>query len=230
MTPMPLFGGELLTQLLVHAGFLLTAGAYLVRDILWLRALAIAANLSVAAAAYRSGPQLHWDIIAWTSAFVLINLGHSAWLLYERHLARLTDDERRLADSAFRALDSVIVRRLLRRGISRTFAQTDCVVRQGVPLDHLFAIVEGEAAVLVGGRIIARLKAGDFIGEIGFLSADLATATVMATTAVRCLAWPADDLRQRLERQPDLRTIVHAAIGRDLAAKTAAHNLTLSQV
>jgi CRP-like cAMP-binding protein len=209
---------------------LLTAGAYLVRRILWLRALAIAANLSVAAAAYRSGPQTHWEIIAWTSAFILINLGHSTWLLYERHLARLSDDERRLADTAFRALDPVIVRRLLRRGLARAYAETDCIVRQGVPLDHLYVIVEGEAAVLIGGRVVARLKAGDFIGEIAFLSADLSTATVVATTTLRCLAWPADDLRQRLKRQPDLRTIVHAAIGRDLAAKTAAHNLTLAQI
>jgi CRP/FNR family transcriptional regulator, cyclic AMP receptor protein len=230
MTPMPLFGGELLTQLFIHAGFLLTATAYLVRDILWLRALAILANLSVAAAVYRSGTDANWVIIAWATAFVLINVGQSTWLLYERHLARLSDDERRLANTAFRALDPVIVRRLLRRGTARSFAETDCIVRQGVPLDHLFVVVEGEAAVLLGGRIVARLKAGDFIGEIGFLSADMATATVVATTVLRCLAWPAEDLRQRLERQPDLCTIVHAAIGRDLAAKTAAHNLTLSQV
>lgn len=229
MNPMPLFGGELLTQVLIHAGFLLTACAFLVRQILWLRALALLANLSVVAAAYRSGAEAHWVVIAWATAFVLINAGHSAWLLYERHLTRLSDDERRLADTAFRSLDPVVVRRLLRRGTARTFAETDCVVRQGVPLDHLFVIVEGEAAVLLGGRIVARLKVGDFIGEISFLSADMATAMVVATTALRCLAWPADDLRQRLERQPDLRTIIHAAIGRDLAAKTAAHNLTLSQ-
>ena len=96
MTPMPLFGGELLTQLLIHAGFLLTACAFLVREILWLRVLAILANLSVAAAVYRSGADANWIIIAWATAFVLINAGHSAWLLYERHLARLSDDERRL--------------------------------------------------------------------------------------------------------------------------------------
>ena len=56
------------------------------------------------------------------------------------------------------------------------------------------------------------------------------SATVVATPTLRCLAWPADDWRQRLKRQQDLRTIVHAAIGRDLAAKTAAHNLTLAQI
>ncbi len=111
MTPMPIFGGELLTQILIHTSFLLTAGAYLVREILWLRALAILANLSVAGAVYRSGADANWIIIGWASAFVLINAGHSAWLLYERHLARLSEDERRLADTAFRSLDPVIVRR-----------------------------------------------------------------------------------------------------------------------
>lgn len=38
MNPMPLFGGELLTQAMAHANFLLTACAFLVRKILWLRA------------------------------------------------------------------------------------------------------------------------------------------------------------------------------------------------
>ncbi len=42
MTPT---GGIGPTEILIHAGYLLTAAAFLLRDILWLRLLAIAANL-----------------------------------------------------------------------------------------------------------------------------------------------------------------------------------------
>ena len=61
-----------------------------------------------------------WSI--WAAAFVAINLGHSIWLITERHLLRLTAEERRLKDSAFGAIDPVLVRKLLRRGTWRDLA------------------------------------------------------------------------------------------------------------
>ena len=57
MTPTGGFG---LTEILIHAGYMLTAAAFLLRDILWLRLLAIAANLCVGLAAYRAGMDPHW--------------------------------------------------------------------------------------------------------------------------------------------------------------------------
>lgn len=227
MTPT---GGVTLTELLIHAGFVLTGVAFLLRDILWLRLLAIAANLAVGLAAYRAGMDPHWIVVAWAAAFVAINLGHSLWLIHERYLQRLSDEERRLYDSCFQALDRVAVRKLLRRGQWGDFAEQACLVRQGVHLERLLLLAEGEAAVLLGGRIVARLEPGKFIGEVSFLSGEPATATVVATSPSRCVAWEKPELERLLQRQPDLLNVFHAAVGKDLAAKVAAHNVTLSQV
>ena len=122
------------------------------------------------------------------------------------------------------------MRKLLRRAVWTDFAKDDCIARQGVHLERLILIAGGEAAVLLGGRIVARLKAGEFVGEITYLSGEPATATVVVTKALRCAVWHKDDLQNLLDRRPELLTIVHAAIGKDMAAKIASHNLTLSQV
>ena len=227
MTPT---GGVSLTEILIHAGYLLTAAAFLLRDILWLRLLAIAANLCVGLAAYRAGMEPHWIVVAWAALFVAINLGHSAWLIYERYLQHLTDEEQSLYDCCFQALDPVSVRKLLRRGEWVDFAAQDCLARQGVHLDRLLLISSGEAAVLLGGKIVARLAPGKFIGEISFLSGDISTAMVVATGPVRCLLWKKEELEQTFGRQTDLKNLFYAAVGRDLATKVATHNVALSQL
>lgn len=219
-----------LTEILIHAGYLLTAAAFLFRDILWLRLLAIAANLCVGLAAYRAGMDPHWVVVAWAAAFVAINLGQSCWLIYERYLQRLTGEEQALYDSCFRALDRVAARKLMRRGEWIEFAAEDCLARHGIHLDRLLLLASGEAAVLLGGKIVARLEPGKFIGEISFLSGDISTAMVVATKPGRCLAWRKASLERVLARQPDLLNVFHAAVGKDLAAKVARHNVALSQV
>lgn len=230
MTMMTPTGGLGLTDVLIHAGYLLTAAAFLLRDILWLRLVAIAANLSLGLAAYRAGMDPHWPVVIWAALFVVINLGHSCWLIYERYLERLSAEEQALYDRCFQALDRVAARKLMRRGEWMEFAADDCLARQGVHLDRLLLIASGGAAVLLGGRIVARLKPGMFIGEISFLSGEISTAMVVATGPGRCLVWRKSPLEAALARQPTLLNVFHAAVGRDLAAKVANHNVALSQI
>ncbi len=135
-----------------------------------------------------------------------------------------------MRDSAFEALDLVCVKRLLRCGTWRTFEAKETLVHQGVHLDRLILIEKGEAVVLLGGRIVSRLSTGKFVGEISYLSGEMATATVVATEPTHCLIWRKEALGKLLERRPELVSVIHAAIGKDLVAKTAARNLELSQV
>ena len=128
------------------------------------------------------------------------------------------------------AVDPVLVRKLLRRGEWVDFAPQENLARQGIHLDRLLLISSGEAAVLLGGKIVARLAPGKFVGEISFLSGDLTTAMVVATQPTRCLTWNKERLERLLAREPDLLNVFYAAVGKDLAAKVAHHNVALSQV
>ena len=97
-------------------------------------------------------------------------------------------------------------------------------------MNRLILIAEGEAVVLLGGGIVARLHSGDFVGEIAFLTEEQATASVVVVRDLRCVVWASADLKKTLKRHPSLLNTLHAAIGRDMAGKTASHNLKLSQV
>jgi CRP-like cAMP-binding protein len=71
--------------------------------------------------------------------------------------------------------------------------------RQG---EVLYLLLEGSARVVRGGRTVAKLGPGDFFGEIAVLDRRPRTATVTATSPVKCLTLHRDVLREVLEEEP----------------------------
>jgi CRP-like cAMP-binding protein len=61
------------------------------------------------------------------------------------------------------------------------------IAREGERGIGLFLILEGECTVSIGGRTKARLRSGDFFGEIALLDGGPRTATVTADSDVRLL-------------------------------------------
>lgn len=64
---------------------------------------------------------------------------------------------------------------------------------------EFYVIVEGVAEVTRGGKIVATRAAGEFVGEIALLTTTRRTATVTATTALRCLILMRGDFRRVLD-------------------------------
>jgi glutaminase len=67
-----------------------------------------------------------------------------------------------------------------------------------------FVITDGEAAVSVGGKTVARLGPGDHFGELALISESERTATVTAETPLRCLEIPFWDFRDFALANPDV--------------------------
>lgn len=77
------------------------------------------------------------------------------------------------------------------------------VVREGDIGDTFYVIREGEAKVVSGtGRVVNRLRPGDFFGEISLLDGGPRTATVIADTPMRMLALPRKAFLQVLQQEP----------------------------
>ena len=78
------------------------------------------------------------------------------------------------------------------------------VTAEGGAGDGFFVIDSGEAAVTVGGQPRAKLGAGDHFGEIALLTGADRTATVTASSDVRCYALTPWDFRTLVEEQPSI--------------------------
>lgn len=82
------------------------------------------------------------------------------------------------------------------------FAEGQRVIRQNMPGSGFYVILEGEASVVIDGEERARLRRGDFVGEISILTDEPPTADVVAMTMLRCLAIPDTELRAFMLGQP----------------------------
>ena len=84
------------------------------------------------------------------------------------------------------------------------FSQGQRVIRQNMAGSGFYVIIEGEAQVVIDGTERARLTRGDFFGELSILTDGLPTADVTATTMLRCLTIPNNELKSFMLRQPSV--------------------------
>ena len=93
---------------------------------------------------------------------------------------------------------------ILRAGKEVTHPTGHVVAREGDRGIGFFLILDGEARVSRGGKGLARLKPGDFFGEISLLDRGPRTATVTATTQVRLIGITAWVFRGILTEYPSI--------------------------
>jgi CRP/FNR family transcriptional regulator, cyclic AMP receptor protein len=84
------------------------------------------------------------------------------------------------------------------------FAEGQRVIRQDVTGAGFYVILDGDAKVVIDGEERARLSRGDFFGEISVLTDAEPTADVIATSLLRCLIIPDNELKAFLLKQPSV--------------------------
>lgn len=226
--------GISLEHWLLHTALLLFLLAYALREILWLR-ITIATGYAIyIALVTRRGSG--FEVLPWYVLFVLINLGQAAIVVHERWLRRLTPAEERLRQLTFPTLDKVVVKRMLRLGEWRTLSKGFALATEGRRGLRLYLIADGRIGVTLRGRPVTVLGDGQFVGEIGFIAHRPATATATALSAAgdssrpaTCLVWNVAKLRRQMDRDDELRSVVHAAVGADLAAKIANQTVSVTR-
>jgi CRP/FNR family cyclic AMP-dependent transcriptional regulator len=82
---------------------------------------------------------------------------------------------------------------------------------------EFFALIDGEVEVEQGGRLVRRLKTGDFFGEIALVTKMPRTATVTATTDVRVLVITERDFAGLIRQTPEVGRGVAEALAERLA-------------
>lgn len=93
-------------------------------------------------------------------------------------------------------LDRKHLEMLARDFSERTFPAGSTVVREGDERGiGFFLVAEGEGVVSVGGKEVAKVGRGSYFGEVALISDRVRTATVVATTDLRCLVMTLWDFR-----------------------------------
>ena len=160
-------------DLLIHAANLLYLFAFTVRDILWLRILAvIAASCLIPYFYFRPEPLM--TPIYWNLVFTALNVYWIARLLWERRPVKLSAEEQRLCELVFRTMTPREMIKILKLASWESAAAGACFVARGQRLDRLMVIYSGKACVEVDGRNVTELEPGQFIGSISYVTEETA--------------------------------------------------------
>jgi CRP/FNR family transcriptional regulator, cyclic AMP receptor protein len=112
---------------------------------------------------------------------------------------------------------------LAHNGAVRRLRDGEVIIREGETLDTLFITLEGELRVILGeGREVARLGAGEVVGEIAFVEASPPSATVSAIGNAVVLTLKKSAVQQHLAEHPEFAARFYRALAVFLADRLRA--------
>ncbi len=196
----------------------LFCAAYVVREMMYLRAITIVAAVCTFPYFYFQEQPL-WSAMFWQGAFVVINTFNLFQLIMARRPVQLSELEEKLHLLVFNVMNPREMLELLHAGEWRDLQAGDRLVERGQFMNGMYVLAEGEAGVIVADEQKARLREGDFIGEMSFITGQSASADVAATSATKSIYWNRNELEALYNRKPHLRDIVQAILGRNMAEK-----------
>jgi hypothetical protein len=199
--------------------YIILAISYAVSNIYWLRSLAMVALAMEMVYFFFGAERPLWVGIGWNVVFIGTNAIQLALLTRERLRVRFSDQERLLHGGLFRELSPVDFNRLLKVGKWRDVAEGTLLAREDAPIDDVSVIVAGAAKVEVGGKLVALLQPGAFIGEMSFLTKGNASADVTTATPSRLFSIGKSQLEALFASNAGIQTAIHRLIGQDLARK-----------
>lgn len=210
---------SLVGHLAGHLASLLTMAAYLLKDILWLRTLTILSCFAGIAFNYFVPATPLWTIIYWNVLFAIINIVQVAIIIKQRSGVSFTEEEKELHDTLFKNFAPFEFMKLMRVGKWLEAQQGEILATEKQPLDSVMLIYNGLVGVETNGKEVAKLKDGNFIGEVSFITGGAASATAKALQPTRYVKWPKEAISQLLNRNPSMKFAMQAMLSTDLSKK-----------
>jgi hypothetical protein len=202
----------------IHAANILLLAAYSVRDILWLRVLAVASSLS-AIPYFLLQPTPLWAAFGWSVLFTGINIFQTWRLVVERRPVKLTPEEEEVHRLVFRDLPPKKTLQVIGVGTWGSASPGEQLIERGKPLGSIALIVRGKVRVTQNGRLLGELGPGEIVGSALLLSGARSEVDAVTTEVTRTLRWNGATLEQYLDANPETRNLFQRHLARDLAGK-----------
>lgn len=113
--------------------------------------------------------------------------------------------------------DTAALRHIAETGRLVTVPQGWSLMWERTPADKAYVILEGEVDIRVGDEIVARLGAGEVVGELAIVNRRLRAATVVAATPLRVLHFTRESVEQLYAGVPAFRAALDRAAGEHAA-------------
>lgn len=229
-----LFSQEVLHEVAGAIGVALYLGSYAALQAGWIRGngyLYAGLNMTAASLVLVS-LAANWNLsaaiiqISWITISVV---GISRVWLLTRAL-RFTPEEEALVRTRLATMRRIDARRLLDRGQWREGDAGTVLTTEGAPVGQLAWIALGGADVIVAGRRIIEVGAGEFIGELASLDKGPASATVVLNTPTRYFTIASEAMQALIRNNPDLRAQLEFALAGNIRSKLIATNARLQTV
>jgi hypothetical protein len=186
----------------IHAANILLLAAYSVRDILWLRVLAVASSLA-AMPYFLLQPTPLWAAFGWSVLFTGINLFQTWRLVVERRPVKLTAEEEEVRRLVFRDLPPKKALQVIGIGTWGSASPGEPLIERGKAVESIALIVRGRVQVTKEGRLLGELGPGEMVGSALLLSGARSEVDAVTAEATRTLRWNAATLQQYLDANPE---------------------------
>ena len=203
-------------HILGNLAFILVACSFMVKDILWLRILSISASTCSIIYNYNVAGLPLWVPISWNVFFISLNLYHIFKIIYGNRVIYLNDKEKELYRILFSSLNLIEFSKLIKMGEWKQSNPGEILIKEKQIMTDLYLIYNGKVEILVADKKVNELKDGQFIGEMSFLSNEVASATVKTMYPTEYLKWNQAKLKELMSRNPSIIYSLQAAMGSQL--------------
>lgn len=187
--------------------------AFTLRNVNWLRIVAIIASVFVIFYSAKAPDEPLWIPIFWNALFIATNL---VQLLLTRWRARSV---------ALDPLENFLGKTSLHNFPPAEVKSFAAIAREGdVPagkqfidadsnLEFLFCIIKGQVDIFAKGVKCAELKPGSFVGEMSLLTKAKTRADVVAASELRLLVWPHEEIEKWVDSDSSRLALLQQALG-----------------
>jgi hypothetical protein len=203
--------------ILVFVALAFQSLGFLARDELWLRVMILVGTGFYLAYYWSVDDHPLKEAIIASGVLGVINLGMIIVLIFERTTFAMSDEMTAIY-RCFPTLNPGQFRKVMKAGIQREAKPDTVLVRDGVPLQKLILVTNGQVRISKGEKQY-RSDASVFIGEVSFLRKGNASATVTVSKPASYVEWKHSDLRRMMRKSHAMNNALIALFGAELAGK-----------
>jgi len=159
-----------------------------------------------------------WIPIGWNFVFVALNLYHIAVIVYEKRPVHMSPKHKELYETMFKDLTPVEFLKITKLADWEHFKSGEVIIQERHAVETLNLIYNGTVNVKVGGKKVAELKDGQFVGEMSFLTEKPATATCIVKHDAELLVWRQREFKELLKRNPSLYYSIQSLLSTQLVS------------